>query len=264
MCLPSKNNLKVFDFLVKCISSLLNYGYTDEAKQIYDITVTFVDKLDKKEKEDFKFVLSAFNIHFKNYSSVNNFITATEQEYLHKIKIVETIRKLRNASNDEKIIMLYPYLYFTIEYFKKLIKLSRKEHLEDTLFTIIKYKFDKVYKYIFQNHENDILIENFVFEYNVLFCEFLAPYGTNIEAIKTYEHLLKQFANHKSLEHLRTMYSYYVICKRLQPQKADSIAEKIKKLYSDGHFEYFKYDMISDIVKEFNLPHTDINSLEDE
>lgn len=264
LCLPSKDNLKIFDFIVKCISSLLTYGYTDEAKQIYDIAIAFIDKLDKKEKEDFKFVLSAFDIHFKNYSSVNDFILATQQEYFNKMRKAENIRKLHNATNHEKIIMLYPYLYFANQYLKKLIKLLRKEHFEDNLFTIINAKFDTIYNYIYQNCENDVLIQSFFLEYNALFCEFLASYETNTEAIETYEHLLKQFNNHKSLEYLRNMYSYYVICKRLQPQKTDSITEKIKKLYSNGHFEYFKYDIISDIVEEFNLPHTEINSLEDE
>ncbi len=263
LCLPSKDNFKIFDFIVKCISSLLTYGYTDEAKQIYDIAVVFIDKL-KKEKEDFKFVLSAFDIHFRKYNSVNDFILATQQEYSNKIRKAENIRKLHNAINYEKIIMLYPYFYFANEYLKKLIDLLRKEHFEDNHFAIINAKFDTIYNYIYQNHENDVLIQSFFLEYNVLFYEFLASYETNTEAIEAYKHLLKQFNNHKSLEYLRTMYSYYVICKRLQPQKADSIAEKIKNLYSDGHFEYFKYDIISDIVEEFNLPHTEINSLEDE
>lgn len=172
--LLSKDNLKIFDFIVKCISSLINYGYTNEAKQIYNIAVAFVDKLDKKEKEDFEFVLSAFKITLTNYDSVNDFINATQQEYLKKIKKAKMIRNLRNMNDYEKANTLFPCLQYLNEYLKKLVELLRKEHFKDSLFTIVNDKFDKIYYNIYEHHENDFIIQNSFLMYDILYCEFLA------------------------------------------------------------------------------------------
>lgn len=300
ICVSSNDNLKVFDFMVKGISSLLNYGYVVEARMIFDKALMYISELNEEEKSDFYFVLSGFYIHFDETSNIVEFIDKNLFIYDGATKYINSILINQNLNHTEKITACFPYLTlfsnFLIKYID-LISSNINKQNEQEVKQVAEKMFSEIYIFMYnlfpdftmpltQGKKNIVLDTAIPFDankeyqkmmYQIVYTRLFYLTAYQIEPLvcvsfKETDNLFSNYFGTNSYLYLKFLYAYYCANKRFCNSaelknlisQTNELGEKIKNIYLENGYEYFNLRLIEEIVQEFNLPHSSVDTLEEE
>ena len=95
---------------------------------------------------------------------------------------------------------------------------------------------------------------------------------TDLCAFEDAESAISNCFGSNSYMFLKFLFAYYLASKynfaitkaNLSKSTANELGERIKTIYLENGYEHYRFEDIEDIVKEFNLPHSGINNLEEE
>jgi len=300
ICVSSNDNLKVFDFMVKGISSLLNYGYVAEARMIFDKALMYISELNEEEKSEFYFVLSGFYIHFDETSNIVEFIDKNLFIYDGSTKYINGILINQNLNRTEKITACFPYLTllsnFLIKYID-LISSNINKQNEQEVKQVAEKMFSEIYIFMYnlfpdftmpltQGKKNIVLDTAIPFDaneeyqkmmYQIVYTRLFYLTAYQIEPLvcisfKETDNLFSNYFGTNSYLYLKFLYAYYCANKRFcnsaelknSISQTNELGEKIKNIYLENGYEYFNLRLIEEIVQEFNLPHSGADTLEEE
>jgi dephospho-CoA kinase len=299
-CVPAEDNCKRFDLYVKGISSLSNYGYTDEAKLLYDKVAAFVETLNASEQDDYNFVLSCFNLHWQNYSNADEYLDKNIALYTEILERIRSILLNENLNLIEKKIACFPYIDNYVVFLNKYLDLipSKEENIQkaesESFFIKIYIIMSKLYPDFVMpltNANGELQLSCYIpedrfYEYRVIMHHlvyarlfYLTAHSEEPLihlAFENIDYIFKKFYGEVSFHYIKFLYIHYCACKRFanvwksngltedMDAKMNSISNKIKKLYHAVDFANYNFTCISEIVQEFNLPHSGITSLEEE
>ena len=292
ICVSSNDNLKVFDFMVKGISSLLNYGYVAEARIVYDKATDYIRTLTEEEIDDFNYVLSVFSYQFSREITLKKFISVHSKKIEILISTISPKIEDSSVAKWKKTRICFALLQNFSSYFQRVVELS--ENTKQSTILEVNSNIQKLYmkvqtilmkvypSYIpcmFPIREEDELVfntklnvplfadyktKNLIYRITFNYMKYLSLIidkepETSIVLYRSFIYNQTQYKTDYSgnilyLQYLFAFYKYY-----LKLFKCESIRLKneiIHTYYTEG-FDKFPFEYIRQIVEAFELDHNE-------
>lgn len=279
-------NLTEFEFVIKGISSLVNYGYKAEAKLIYEKAMGFLRTIKTIWKEDAIFVLDSMSYIFSPEETLREYVKFQSKKIRSSILKKYQLASKKDIPIDGKNIIIFPLLKHYEMFLCKLVHLLEQSEVSEIrkinlniqkLHKDIQLQIFSIYRYpllntsILEYLEGIARLEftdenlNIICRINfhlMKYLSFIAMDDCTIidkvyKKFEAYQEIYEKVYSDKIL-YLDYLYAFYDFHYRIYGCEFVELREQIIETYYNKGYENFSLDAVRRIVETFDLKHKDI------